>query len=130
MNGDDGQSVVLFDLPEWTNQGEANVSMFHIIFSAIFVVFSTLVGIIWRDLNTKVTEATKAIRDSSAAVLAEKVRRLEVDYQLLHMWKNTIYPEIEARQYENIMRIVHRIESEQNKRLDRLERFANGKLGA
>lgn len=85
-------------------------------------VVCALVAYIWHDLVKRVRELTNMINTSTQAVLAEKIRRLEGDYRLLHMWKNSVFPSIQTQHSKNILNVVYRIEAEVQRRLDKLER--------
>ena len=62
------------------------------------------------------------------AKTAEKIRRLEGDYELLHQWKNIRFQEALERQSANVLNVIDRIEKDVNRRLDRIEKHLNGHL--
>lgn len=59
---------------------------------------------------------------------AEKIRRLEGDYELLHQWKNVMLPQVLERQSANVLNVVDRMEKDINRRLDRIEKHLNGQM--
>lgn len=90
--------------------------------SIVGLIIIGLVSYIWHDMARRVRELAAKVDSSTQAVLAVKVKRLEGDYFLLHSWKNSILPDTLTRQSENILNVMHRIEGEVQRRIDRLER--------
>lgn len=56
------------------------------------------------------------------AELQVKSRRMEADYQVQHDWKTKIFPQMQVQQNENIFNVVYRIESDMNRRMERVEK--------
>lgn len=92
------------------------------VISIVGLIIIGLVSYIWHDMVRRVRELAAKVDASTQAVLSVKVKRLEADYQLLHMWKNSIFPDVESRQSASIFSVVHRIEGELQRRIDRIER--------
>jgi len=87
-----------------------------------FGVIVSLVGFIWRDLKSRVDKVDDKVSESTQAALAEKVRRLEIDYRNLHDFKTHILPEQFKNHGQNFENQVDRIAGDISRRVDRLER--------
>lgn len=96
--------------------------------SALFALLIALVAYVWRDMKSRVDEMDKAIKSSSQAVLEFRCKRLEESYTLLHRWKNEQLPAQFERLNTMVFGVTSRIESESNRRLERIERYLNGNL--
>lgn len=85
-------------------------------------LIGALIAVIWHQLNTRIEVISNQVKFSDQAVLSEKVKNLEMDYELLHQWKNVILDQKFERQSENFMGVLRRIEIDTGRRLDYLER--------
>lgn len=72
-------------------------------------------------------ERFQAIGNASE-VLKEKVRNLEIDYNTMHLWKNSALPLQMENGYKNFHSVMERIERDLSRRLDRIEKHLNGEL--
>lgn len=86
-----------------------------------FTLVAVLIGVIWKDLHRRIAEMSAKFDLSSQAVLSEKVKHLETDYGLLHLWKNSVLPQQFERQNENIINTVRQIEGDLTRRINRLD---------
>lgn len=92
------------------------------------VVVVGLVAALRSSDTRRLADLEKRVSDSAPDVLREKVRRLEQDYQTMHLWKNSVLP-MEMRQgYSNAHSVMGRIERELKHRIERIEKFLNGHL--
>lgn len=104
-----------------------------------FPLIGTLIAVIWWQLNARIeridtenkqqfaqfrlelADLQNKFEASAPGVLTERVKRLEMDYGLLHTWKNVMLPKEFERQSENFINAF-------KWRIERLERVANGAL--
>lgn len=73
-------------------------------------------------LSEKLGEVAIKLNNTTQAVLAEKVRTLERNYELMHTWKNVMLPEQLARLCENNLNLFKQMEGELKHRMAQLER--------
>jgi hypothetical protein len=74
-----------------------------------------------RELRTQLKELQTQVQESDHAVLGEKVRALENDYQLLHSHKNVFLPQMIDRVYQNATGHCDRETAKLEKRVEKLE---------
>lgn len=73
------------------------------------------------ELRDQLMELQQTVEASAIAVVAERVKRLELDFGALHTWKNVILPQHLDQRFATFMDQVRW-------RLEKLEKFANGAL--
>lgn len=101
-------------MPEWIWSG------------VVGVLFVGVVAALGKGYVARIQALEQRWENSSSAVLAEKVRKLELEYQTMHLWKNSILPQQMEQGYDNIYKLLERIERDVIRRLDRIEKKQDG----
>lgn len=99
--------------------------------SALLLIIQGLLAYMWHQRGLEIATLRAAVADlltivtankQNLAVNAEKISQLDDQYDLLHQWKNVIYPQLADRQYANAVGLIERTEEGLDRRLELLER--------